>query len=68
MLTFYLQRSLRSLAKGKIKTVVQRRIGLVLERHIRLSKTVLVVSGNSCSLGAFQAVRASPNNPKADFR
>ncbi|EJY24644.1 hypothetical protein HMPREF1357_00031 [Enterococcus faecium C497] len=41
-----MQRSLRSLAKGKIKTVVQRRIGLGLERHIRLSKTFLVVLGN----------------------
>jgi|GEM_PF-6827902 len=46
MLTFYLQRSLRSLAKVKIKTVVQRRLGLGIERHITLSKTFLVVTAN----------------------
>ncbi|MEM5082860.1 hypothetical protein AACB39_00030, partial [Enterococcus faecalis] len=50
----YLQRSLRSLAKGKIKTVVQRRIGLGLERHIRLSKTFLVVLGNLVHQASFR--------------
>ncbi len=59
--TLYLRSRLRSFAKP----VVQRGFWEALGARLSLSKTILDKNPLSCFKSALQAVRASPNNPKA---